>query len=371
MAEFSLFDALSMFRQDVVNRAVGGEWPADDRNPHPGSEERFVFEREAKDMLEVSQRTEKTKLDEDKEEAFSEIPSVDKVKVFVGGLAMSTESSDLEALSIFGPLASAEVMYNRSSGVSRGFGFVVFKEHEGAEAAAAAKHVTINEKTCELKYAVKRGDVIVETFQEKIEKQVFVGGLPQDATADELRRWASEHFESESLKESLTVTSAIVVLDLQTKRPRGFGFVSFATKEMVIKVLEMVPSGEMKFREGCPDVQVKRALKEKGRKQEGAKAGKKAGGIPKQQRRRGRRRGADPVMMCPGDLPMAGMNGFGYDMNGHTMYPPSYGYPTVMYPNSTDEAPLYLGHAPQGMVHMPMMPPQRGVRSSYAMRYRP
>ena len=32
---------------------------------------------------------------------------------------------------------------------------------------------------CTLNLTVKRGDVVVETFQEKIEKQIFVGGLPE------------------------------------------------------------------------------------------------------------------------------------------------------------------------------------------------
>jgi len=49
--------------------------------------------------------------------------------------------------------------------------------------------------------------------------KLYVGNLPYSCSEDELREMFSEHGE---------VTSANLVMDRETGRPRGFGFVEFA-----------------------------------------------------------------------------------------------------------------------------------------------
>jgi len=175
-------------------------------------------------------------------------------KLFVGGLGWDTHAPDLQQyFSTFGTVSQAEVMYNRDTGVPRGFGFVTFAEDGPAQAAEAQRHHRINHKTAEIKFAVKKGDdrLVTEAFEDKLAKQIFVGRLPHDATPDELKDWAQHLFGSEK------VGSAIVVLDLDTKKPRGFGFVTFRSPEMVNESLTTVPE-ECEFRSGI-FVQVKRA----------------------------------------------------------------------------------------------------------------
>ena len=129
-------------------------------------------------------------------------------KLFVGGLGWDTKRAELhDYFSQFGPLAQAEVMYNRDTGVPRGFGFVTFMNETDADAAMAKRHHQINHKTAEVKYAVKKGDdrLVTEAFNDKLQRQIFVGGLPRDATPDEVKDWAAKLFGEEK------VVSAIVV----------------------------------------------------------------------------------------------------------------------------------------------------------------
>ena len=60
-------------------------------------------------------------------------------KIYVGNLPWSTTSSDLEAMfSPHGAVRSAEVISDRETGRSRGFGFVEMQTDEGLQAAIAA-----------------------------------------------------------------------------------------------------------------------------------------------------------------------------------------------------------------------------------------
>lgn len=60
-------------------------------------------------------------------------------KIYVGNLPWSTTSASLETLfAQHGPVASAEVISDRETGRSRGFGFVEMQTDAGCEAAIAA-----------------------------------------------------------------------------------------------------------------------------------------------------------------------------------------------------------------------------------------
>ena len=60
-------------------------------------------------------------------------------KIYVGNLPWSTTSADLEALfSAHGAVQSAEVISDRETGRSRGFGFVEMQTDEGLQAAISA-----------------------------------------------------------------------------------------------------------------------------------------------------------------------------------------------------------------------------------------
>ena len=60
-------------------------------------------------------------------------------KIYVGNLPWSTTSADLEAIfAEHGAVRSAEVISDRETGRSRGFGFVEMESDEGLQAAVSA-----------------------------------------------------------------------------------------------------------------------------------------------------------------------------------------------------------------------------------------
>ncbi len=62
-------------------------------------------------------------------------------KLFVGGLAWATKDDGLrKAFEEFGSVEEANVVCERDSGRSRGFGFVTFETEEAATAAQEAMH---------------------------------------------------------------------------------------------------------------------------------------------------------------------------------------------------------------------------------------
>ncbi|CAM9139791.1 unnamed protein product [Ectocarpus sp. 6 AP-2014] len=78
-------------------------------------------------------------------------------KIFVGGLHYETRDASLQAyFEQFGPVQTAEVMFNRETHKSRGFGFVVFESEESANAVLQSSHHTVNGKVVEVKRAVPR-----------------------------------------------------------------------------------------------------------------------------------------------------------------------------------------------------------------------
>lgn len=76
------------------------------------------------------------------------------MKMYVGNLAWGVTNSDLEALfAAYGAVRSAEVIMDRETGRSRGFGFVEMESQEGAQQAMQAlnehdfqgRKLTVNE----------------------------------------------------------------------------------------------------------------------------------------------------------------------------------------------------------------------------------
>lgn len=62
-------------------------------------------------------------------------------KLYVGNLSYSTRDDDLQQqFAEFGPVTSAQVMMDRDSGRSKGFGFVEMGSSEAAQAAIRGMH---------------------------------------------------------------------------------------------------------------------------------------------------------------------------------------------------------------------------------------
>eukprot|EP00929_Paragymnodinium_shiwhaense_P095517 TRINITY_DN566_c1_g1_i1.p1 TRINITY_DN566_c1_g1~~TRINITY_DN566_c1_g1_i1.p1 ORF type:complete len:440 (+),score=93.00 TRINITY_DN566_c1_g1_i1:83-1402(+) len=126
-------------------------------------------------------------------------------KIFVGGLAHKCTTQHLrEHFLRFGPILDAVVL-RWPDGRSRGFGYVTFADLASASSALKEAH-SVGGRQVEVKRAVPGTN------------KLFVGGLPQNTPASELR----EHFERFGV-----VSDAVVMIDAATNRSRGFGFVCF------------------------------------------------------------------------------------------------------------------------------------------------
>jgi RNA recognition motif-containing protein len=69
-----------------------------------------------------------------------------------------------------------------------------------------------------------------------MEKKMFVGNLSYNVTSDQLK---------EAFSEVGTVESANVIMDRQTQRSKGFGFVEMATEEEAKAALETMEGREI------------------------------------------------------------------------------------------------------------------------------
>ncbi|KAK7281978.1 hypothetical protein RIF29_10403 [Crotalaria pallida] len=162
--------------------------------------------------------------EEEEEEVFggdySEPP--EDAKVFVGNLPYDADSEKLAVLfEEAGTVEVAEVIYNRETNQSRGFGFVSFSTVEEAEKAVEKfNRYSLDGRLLTVNKASPRGSRAERpprTFEPGL--RVYVGNLPWDVDNTRLEQIFSEHGK---------VVNARVVYDRETGRSRGFGFVTFS-----------------------------------------------------------------------------------------------------------------------------------------------
>ncbi len=72
-----------------------------------------------------------------------------------------------------------------------------------------------------------------------MESKLYVGNLSQNATEVQLRELFSQAGE---------IKEIVLIMDRETQRPRGFGFVEMATPEQAQKAIEMFNEHELDSR---------------------------------------------------------------------------------------------------------------------------
>ncbi|KAJ6882385.1 28 kDa ribonucleoprotein [Populus alba x Populus x berolinensis] len=156
------------------------------------------------------------------EEGFVEPP--EEAKIFVGNLPYDVDSEKLAMLfEQAGTVEIAEVIYNRETDTSRGFGFVTMSTVEESEKAVEMLHrYDLDGRLLTVNKAAPRGSR-PERAPRVSEPgyRIYVGNLPWDVDSDRLEQIFSEHGK---------VVSARVVFDRETGRSRGFGFVTMSTE---------------------------------------------------------------------------------------------------------------------------------------------
>ncbi|GAA6001718.1 RNA-binding protein [Rhodotorula paludigena] len=146
-------------------------------------------------------------------------------KMFIGGLNWDTTDDSLKMyFEQFGRITNCTIMRDSETGRSRGFGFLTFEDPASVNAVMAREH-HLDGKTIDPKRAIPRSDTA------KTDK-LFVRALPQTCTQESFRSY---------WRQFGPITDATLMMDKETGRHRGFGFVNYETREAVEKVLQSGP----------------------------------------------------------------------------------------------------------------------------------
>lgn len=160
----------------------------------------------------------------------------DEGKLFVGGIGWDTTEEKLkEHFEKYGQVKEAVIMRDKLTRRPRGFGFVVFDDPSNVDSVIHDRH-SIDGRTVEAKRALSREEQRTsQTPGRSIggagtykTKKIFVGGLPTALTEEEFREYFGTYGN---------VTDVVIMYDPNTKRPRGFGFITFDSETAVNKVL--------------------------------------------------------------------------------------------------------------------------------------
>uniref|UniRef100_A0A2P2LNP0 28 kDa ribonucleoproteinic-like n=1 Tax=Rhizophora mucronata TaxID=61149 RepID=A0A2P2LNP0_RHIMU len=160
----------------------------------------------------------------EEEDLQPQLPSED-AKIFVGNLPYDVDSQNLaELFEKAGTVEIAEVIYNRETDTSRGFGFVTMSAVEEAEKAVEMFHrYDLDGRLLTVNKAAPRGTQPPERPRPGSETGyiIYVGNLPWAVDNGHLEQIFSEHGK---------VVNARVVYDRDSGRSRGFGFVTMSTE---------------------------------------------------------------------------------------------------------------------------------------------
>ncbi|KIN06415.1 hypothetical protein OIDMADRAFT_101142 [Oidiodendron maius Zn] len=138
-------------------------------------------------------------------------------KMFIGGLNWETTDQSLkEYFSQFGEVQECTVMRDGATGRSRGFGFLTFTDPRTVNIVMVKEHY-LDGKIIDPKRAIPRDE------QERTSK-IFVGGVSQEATEQDFKEYFMQFGR---------VVDATLMMDKDTGRPRGFGFVTFDSEAAV------------------------------------------------------------------------------------------------------------------------------------------
>ncbi|KAK1438999.1 hypothetical protein QVD17_04814 [Tagetes erecta] len=142
-------------------------------------------------------------------------------KLVVLGIPWEVDTEGLkDYMRKFGELEDCIVMKERSSGRSRGFGYVTFAELEDAKAALSAEHFLGN-RALEVKIATPKEEM--RSSSKKVTR-IFVARIPLSVTEAAFR----SHFEKFG-----EIMDLYMPKDPSTKGHRGIGFITFANSDSV------------------------------------------------------------------------------------------------------------------------------------------
>ncbi|ANZ74392.1 BA75_00702T0 [Komagataella pastoris] len=141
-------------------------------------------------------------------------------KMFIGGLNWETTEETLRNyFGQFGDITDLTIMRDNATGRSRGFGFLTFTKTASVDEVLKKQHV-LDGKLIDPKRAIPREE------QDKTGK-IFVGGIAAEVTEEDFTDYFSQFG---------TIIDAQLMIDKDTGRSRGFGFVTYDSPDAVDRV---------------------------------------------------------------------------------------------------------------------------------------
>ncbi|XP_039273133.2 uncharacterized protein LOC120347289 [Styela clava] len=142
----------------------------------------------------------------------------DKRKLFVGGLSWETNQTTLkDFMQQFGDVEKTTVKMDSTTGRSRCFGFVIFKEVAGLEKALANVPHKVDDRTIDSKIAQPQ----------RKEGKLFVGGVKPETTQETIEEYFSKFGKIEKYERPR---------DQKTDKPKPFCFITFVKDGPIAKI---------------------------------------------------------------------------------------------------------------------------------------
>ncbi|CAA7395741.1 unnamed protein product [Spirodela intermedia] len=143
-------------------------------------------------------------------------------KLVVLGIPWDVDTEGLrEYMSKFGELDDCIVMKERSTGRSRGFGYVTFGSAEDAKKALESDHILGN-RNLEVKIATPKEEM--RSSASKKATRIFVARIPSSVTESMFQDYFAKYGE---------ITDIYMPKDQASKNHRGIGFITFESPDSV------------------------------------------------------------------------------------------------------------------------------------------
>ncbi|XP_042041166.1 28 kDa ribonucleoprotein, chloroplastic-like [Salvia splendens] len=155
-------------------------------------------------------------------EADGFVDPLEEAKLYVGNLPYDVEGGDLALIfEEAGTVQIVDIIVNRDTEMSRGFGFVTMGSVEEAEKAVEMfNRYDLNGRLLTVSKAAKRGSKPpARVFTPRY--RIYVGNMPWSVDDESLEQVFSEYG---------TVVSARVITDRDSGKSRGFGFVVMSSE---------------------------------------------------------------------------------------------------------------------------------------------
>jgi len=254
-------------------------------------------------------------------------------KIYVGGLSPDTTTDSLERHFVqYGEIADCIVMNDKVTNRSRGFGFVTFRDPSGTTAALGSSTNVVDGRDVSTKKATREGStprpesLVQDQGNTFNSVKIFVGGLPSSCDTERLREYFGKFGR---------IVDAVVMMDNQTQRHRGFGYCTFDDSAAVEAVIEQYKENKIDGKW----VECKRCVPQDKMKDDGRAKGSDRGGRDRRDGRDDRSSAAPDYSQAwadyyaRGGTPEAAYAAYGYPPMGPTAYG-AYGYPGAGMPGA-------------------------------------